>query len=221
MTPHKNNDVESSDTESFSSDKHTAEPEVSLDQLFSELSKETQLTDIPESDEDEFSKIKHNISKLPEIKSNLEAKLVGKPTARPDIVRINDPIVLKVKVKDDEPKDAGSKWFGMRQPELTPEIKRDLQVIKHRSALDPKRHYKKEKWDIPKFFQTGTIIEGNTEYYSSRMKRKDRGNTLVEEVLNDGDANKYFKRKFSQIQEAKHSGKKGHYKKVKLMRKRF
>ena len=53
----------------------------------------------------------------------------------------------------------------MKQPEMTPEIKRDLQIIKQRSALDPKRHYKKDKWEIPKFFQMGTIIEGNTEFY--------------------------------------------------------
>lgn len=60
----------------------------------------------------------------------------------------------------------------MSRPELTSSIKRDLQIIKQRQALDPKRHYKKEKWQIPKYFQMGTIVEGNTGYYNKLTKNK-------------------------------------------------
>ena len=81
----------------------------------------------------------------------------------------------------------------MKQPEMTPEIKRDLQIIKQRSALDPKRHYKKDKWEIPKYFQMGTIIEGNTEFYSARLKKKERGKTMVEELLNDDNTKNILK----------------------------
>ena len=42
----------------------------------------------------------------------------------------------------------------MKAPELTPELKADLKVIKMRGALDPKRFYKKsDREGLPKFFQ--------------------------------------------------------------------
>lgn len=37
----------------------------------------------------------------------------------------------------------------------------------------------------PEILPDGTIIEGNTEFYSSRLKRKERGKTMVEELLHD------------------------------------
>ncbi|CAK7906326.1 rRNA-processing protein Fcf2p [[Candida] anglica] len=246
MSPHTLSEptiVETSETELISGTEslsdlgaaavqYKVDAKLSLDDLFAELAEETSTGQTtvkdPEQSEDEFSKIRKAMSKLPKIESSLEAKLeqhdkntiTGKGH---DITRINDPIehirssaAEKAKLGE----DAGAKWFNMRKPELTAAVKRDLLVIQQRSALDPKRHYKKDKWQIPKFFETGTIIEGNTEFYS-RMKRKDRGNTLVEEVLNDQDKGKYFKRKYAEIQEKKTSGKRGHYKKVKEMRKKF
>ena len=67
----------------------------------------------------------------------------------------------------------------------------------------------------------GTIIEGNTEFYSSRLKRKERGKTMVEELLHDDTTKKYFKRKYHEIQQTKTSGRKGFYKKVKNARKKY
>ena len=90
----------------------------------------------------------------------------------------------------------------MKQPEMTPEIKR-FTNHKAKKCFRPKRHYKKDKWEIPKFFQMGTIIEGNTEFYSSRLKRKERGKTMVEELLHDDTTKKYFKRKYHEIQQTK------------------
>lgn len=89
-----------------------------------------------------------------------------------------------------------------------------------RSVLDPKRHYKKEgsKPKIPEFSQVGTIIEGPTEFFSARLTNKDRKRTLVEEVLEGEKATQRFKSKYNEIQEAKTSGKKAHYKKMKQMR---
>ncbi|KAK6459791.1 Fcf2 pre-rRNA processing-domain-containing protein [Scheffersomyces xylosifermentans] len=245
MTPHKSTDsiiVETSETESFSSEQskknkqrtEESDVDVSLDDLFSELSKETKnLRSIDEEEsvaaagdnESEFKKIQQSISKLPKIQSSLEKnmaqQLEAQKKSKHDITRINDPIAVQHKKADTETKDSGSKWFNMKQPEMTPQIRRDLSVIQQRSALDPKRHYKKEKWSIPKYFQMGTIVEGNTEFYSARLSRKQRGSTLVEEILHDDDTKKYFKRKYSEIQDSKTSGKKGHYKNVKQMRRKF
>ncbi|KAI7862155.1 Fcf2 pre-rRNA processing-domain-containing protein, partial [Spinellus fusiger] len=114
----------------------------------------------------------------------------------------------------------GKGWFDMERPEITAEIKRDLQIIKMRHVLDRKRHYKKmgKSYD-PKFFQMGTIIEGPTEFFSSRIQNKDRRQTLVDEVLADEQSRQYYKRKYNETQERTNSGGKKHWKKMKQQRK--
>ena len=106
---------------------------------------------------------------------------------------------------------------------VTPALKRDLQLLQMRSVLDPHRHYKKtnsKKSKIPEFSQTGTIIEGPTEFYSSRINRKDRAKNFVEEAMNTERENGRFKRKYDEIQDAKTSGKKAHYKELMAKRKK-
>lgn len=200
--------IETSETESFSERAHVPDDTASLDDLFADLKKESRSLPTVKN----FKSIEKSIQSLPRINANLETALQKKP------IRIHDP-VIPPKKKTTETSD--ERWFNMKQPEMTPEIKRDLQIIKQRSALDPKRHYKKDKWEIPKFFQMGTIIEGNTEFYSSRLKRKERGKTMVEELLHDDTTKKYFKRKYHEIQQTKTSGRKGFYKKVKNARKKY
>lgn len=134
--------------------------------------------------------------------------------------KIVDPVQVKREAKKARESNAGDKWFNMPKPELTQETKRDLQLLQMRSVLDRKRHYKKEKVGVPQYFQTGTIIEGNTEYYSARLSNKERKKTLAEEILADSESRKYFKRKYADIQTSKLSGRKAHYKKVKEMRKK-
>lgn len=200
--------IETSETESFSERAHVPDDTASLDDLFADLKKESRSLPTVK----DFKSIEKSIQSLPRINANLETALQKKP------IRIHDP-VIPPKKKTTETSD--ERWFNMKQPEMIPEIKRDLQIIKQRSALDPKRHYKKDKWEIPKFFQMGTIIEGNTEFYSSRLKRKERGKTMVEELLHDDTTKKYFKRKYHEIQQTKTSGRKGFYKKVKNARKKY
>ncbi|CAG8556372.1 3170_t:CDS:2 [Diversispora eburnea] len=114
---------------------------------------------------------------------------------------------------------SGPGWFDMPKPELTPEIKRDLHVIKLRNVLDPKRFYKKDNSkNIPKYFQVGTIIEGPTDFYASRLPRKERKKTIVDELMADDKAKKYYKRKFLEIQETKQSGGKKYYKNLRNKR---
>ena len=97
---------------------------------------------------------------------------------------------------------------------LTPQLKRDLQLIEMRSVLDPHRHYKKTsgKAKIPAFSQVGTVLEGPTEWYSSRINKKDRAKTFVEEAMAGERKTGHFKRKYNEIQEKKTSGKKAYYK---------
>ncbi|KAF9912661.1 hypothetical protein BX616_010268 [Lobosporangium transversale] len=126
--------------------------------------------------------------------------------------------VSKKQKQEEREKTTGKGWFDLPQQVLTPELKRDLQILKLRNVLDPKRFYKREdksKAKFPKYFQVGTIIEGNTEFYSSRLTKKERATTITGEVMKDLTGRDYYKRKFNEIQEAKQSGGKRFYKKGK------
>ncbi|KAK3814902.1 MAG: Fcf2 pre-rRNA processing-domain-containing protein [Benniella sp.] len=126
--------------------------------------------------------------------------------------------VSKKQKQEEREKTAGKGWFDLPQQIMTPELKRDLQILKLRNVLDPKRFYKREdkgKAKFPKYFQIGTVIEGNTEFYSSRLTKKERATTITGEVMKDLAGREYYKRKFSEIQEAKQSGGKRFYKKGK------
>jgi hypothetical protein len=117
---------------------------------------------------------------------------------------------------------AGPDWFNLPKTELTPELKRDLQLIRMRSVLDPKRHYKKEngKAKIPEFSQVGTIIQGPTEFFSGRIAKKDRKKNFVEEALALERQNRRFESKYRDIQATKTSGKKAFYKDLQAKRNR-
>jgi hypothetical protein len=65
-------------------------------------------------------------------------------------------IYLKNKKKVAE--GPGKGWFDMKVPELTPELKRDMLLLKNRAALDPKQFYKRQKKDLPKFFQVCRVF---------------------------------------------------------------
>ena len=63
----------------------------------------------------------------------------------------------------------------MPRTEITPQIRRDLQLLKLRNVLDPKRHYRKDdSKGFPKYFQTGKIVDGPTEFFSARLTKKER-----------------------------------------------
>lgn len=117
-------------------------------------------------------------------------------------------------------KTKGDKWFNLPATELTEERKNDLEVLHMRKALDPKRFYKgNDMKSIPKFFQFGTVVESKADFYHSRIPKKQRKSTIVEELLADADFRKFNKRKYSEIQEAKRMGQ-GPYKHMKRLKKR-
>ncbi|TLD28945.1 hypothetical protein PspLS_03850 [Pyricularia sp. CBS 133598] len=116
--------------------------------------------------------------------------------------------------------DAGSDWFNMPKTNATPELVRDLKLLRMRNVLNPKQFFKKDTRTqlVPTYCQLGTIIEGPTEFYNARLNRKERKKTLAEEVLASSDAMAKFKTKYSDIQTRKMSGRKGSYKKMMTQR---
>ncbi|KAF9677966.1 hypothetical protein SADUNF_Sadunf08G0162900 [Salix dunnii] len=141
----------------------------------------------------------------------------------------NDPIKLN-KLRKTQCKDTlGKDWFDMPAPTITPELKRDLQLLKvpfsmlmyfvvlrkfsyHdvlRSAIDPKRHYKRgdpKSKDLPKYFQVGTVVESATDFYSGRLTKKERKATIADELLSDQTFGAYRKRKVREIEEKNRPG---------------
>jgi len=52
-----------------------------------------------------------------------------------------------------------SGWFDIPKAEITPEIKRHLQLLKLRDVLDPKRFYKKgDLKELPTHFQVRVSV---------------------------------------------------------------
>ncbi|AAS53885.1 AFR514Cp [Eremothecium gossypii ATCC 10895] len=153
-----------------------------------------------------FRDIEQRLRRLPRIQSGFDG-LAAQPPAR---ARSAPPA----------PAPPAADWFQLPRPELTPELRRDLALIKHRAALDPKRHYRKEKWQVPERFSVGTVIEGTGEFYSSRLQNSQRKATMLETLLADDDSARYFRRRYAEVQVTKTSGKRAHYKRVRDRRRR-
>nr|CAG4643581.1 EOG090X0GO7 [Ilyocryptus agilis] len=97
-------------------------------------------------------------------------------------------------------KTKGDKWFNLPAAKMTEEKFRDLQVIQMRSILDPKQFYKKNDLKVlPKYFQVGTVVDNAADFYHSRVPKKDRKKTLVDELMADANFQRYNKRKYAEI----------------------
>eukprot|EP00537_Pseudo-nitzschia_pungens_P001495 CAMPEP_0172359352 /NCGR_PEP_ID=MMETSP1060-20121228/3562_1 /TAXON_ID=37318 /ORGANISM="Pseudo-nitzschia pungens, Strain cf. cingulata" /LENGTH=287 /DNA_ID=CAMNT_0013080963 /DNA_START=115 /DNA_END=978 /DNA_ORIENTATION=- len=93
---------------------------------------------------------------------------------------------------------AGKGWFGMKPSAMTDDIKTDLAIIRNRTYLDPKRFYKSTD-KHHKIVQVGTVIEGASEFYSSRLTKKERRSNLTEELMADQATTDYAKNKFQKM----------------------
>ncbi|KFZ63160.1 Deoxynucleotidyltransferase terminal-interacting protein 2, partial [Podiceps cristatus] len=111
---------------------------------------------------------------------------------------------LKKQRRAEREKTTGDGWFGMKAPEMTSELKNDLKVLKMRASLDPKRFYKKNDRDgLPKYFQVGTVVDSPIDFYHSRIPKKQRKRTIVEELLADSEFRRYNKKKYQEIMSEK------------------
>lgn len=107
---------------------------------------------------------------------------------------------LKKLRRRERDKTKGKKWFNLPAPEMTEEVKRDLEVIQMRSALDPKHFYKRNDMQgLPKYFQIGKVVDAPLDYYNSRLTKKERKRTIVDELMADAEFAKYNKRKYQEI----------------------
>lgn len=82
-----------------------------------------------------------------------------------------------------------------------------------RGLLDPKHQKKALRANAPEYSQVGEVIAGPTDFYSSRLTRKERKNTILKEVTDTVNKTK-LQTKYAGIQRDKASGKKAFYKKL-------
>jgi hypothetical protein len=113
-----------------------------------------------------------------------------------------DARVLHRAAKKNAPDTAGKSWYDLPATTITDEVKNDLRVLRLRSALDPKAFYKKfDNTKFPKYFQFGTVVEGATEFYSSRLSKKQRKRTFTEEIMADSHLTEVRKKRYTKMQE--------------------
>ncbi|XP_041064680.1 deoxynucleotidyltransferase terminal-interacting protein 2 [Carcharodon carcharias] len=107
---------------------------------------------------------------------------------------------LKKKHREERAKTTGDGWYNMKAPDLTDELKNDLRALKMRAAINPKRFYKKnDREGFPKYFQVGKVLDNPVDFYHSRIPKKQRKRTMVEELLADVEFRRYNKKKYQQI----------------------
>ena len=109
-----------------------------------------------------------------------------------------DPRVRRRRRKGD---NAGKNWFNMKAGKLTPENKLHFLMLKYRHMLYRKHKPTKMKEDfVPNYFQMGTVIEGPTEWYSSRMTKKERRSSWSNEYLDTPSTKEWLQEKTRRAQ---------------------
>ena len=94
----------------------------------------------------------------------------------------NSHIVSQKKPKQSK-KDLTDKWLQMTTPEVTEEIRNDFRYLELRRFSSKKNFYKSSGIKgVPDQFQVGTVIEGAGDFYSGRFTKKQRPQSIVEEV---------------------------------------
>ncbi|KAF9481195.1 Fcf2-domain-containing protein [Pholiota conissans] len=150
----------------------------------------------------------------PEVERTEKATALTSVPAPPilpeELTKSGKPLTKKEK-KVLRAKTAGKDWFDLPAPpeyEL-PRMYREVEALRLRNQLDPKRFYKKDEGEgkgikgLPKYFAIGTILPTKTPFgtpSSDNLTRANRKRTLVDELVDDAEAKRYAKKKFEDLQ---------------------
>ncbi|OTF76036.1 deoxynucleotidyltransferase terminal-interacting protein 2-like protein [Euroglyphus maynei] len=96
-------------------------------------------------------------------------------------------------------------WFNMpRVEEMSKEMEKDLMALKMRRVWNPKQFYKKSSQisaandgmgEKGKYFQIGTVQQTATDFYSGRLTRRERKQTILDELMSDAQLKAFNRRK--------------------------
>jgi len=101
-----------------------------------------------------------------------------------------------------------ARWSGIETTKMTEAVRQDLDILRMRNFINPKKHYKANdhKWR-PTEFQVGRVIVGAHEYYSALGGSRGRRNgSLLDGLESDDMFRDYAKRKFRETNVQNSSG---------------
>lgn len=111
-------------------------------------------------------------------------------------------------------------YFDFESTEMTDSVRHDLEVLRLRTFINPKKHYKgsDHRWK-PEKFQVGTVVLPAHEYYSQAGSKRQLKQGALAALKGDQGTRAYMKRKFMEAQEvAQAGGKKSYKRKMKQRR---
>ena len=87
-------------------------------------------------------------------------------------------------------------WLDGNPSTLDKSIRRDLELLRMRNFIDPKRFYKANDngKSAPSRFMLGTVVEAPHEFLSSRLTKSERSSSIFQGALRDDGLRKYVSR---------------------------
>ncbi|KAH8108707.1 Fcf2 pre-rRNA processing-domain-containing protein [Phellopilus nigrolimitatus] len=165
-----------------------------------------------------------SLQEVPSALRDLEAEKLGAastalgapaaPLPPPELAKDGKKLTKKER-KTQKQKTAGPGWFDLPAPDAAdlPRLHREVEALRLRNALDPKRFYRKEEGEgrasrgfLNTSLYVGTIIPTSTPFgtaSSDNLTRAERKRTLVDELVDDSEAKRYAKKKFGDLQSVK------------------
>ncbi|KAJ8691231.1 hypothetical protein PTI98_010827 [Pleurotus ostreatus] len=130
--------------------------------------------------------------------------------ATPELSSSGKPLTKKER-KALKKQTAGPGWFDLPAPAEAdlPRLHREVEALRLRNQLDPKRFYRKDEGEgkgikgLPKYFAIGTVLPTDTPFgtpSSDNLPKSHRKRTIVDELVDDAEAKRYAKKKFSELQ---------------------
>jgi len=144
------------------------------------------------------------------VKASSSFDVPAPPVPPPELTKSSKPLTKKEK-KALKNMTAGSDWFDLPAPAEAdlPRLYREVEALRLRNQLDPKRFYRKDEGEgkgikgLPKYFAIGTIVPSSTPFGTAsadNLTRSHRKRTLVDELVDDAEAKRYAKKKFTELQ---------------------
>ena len=115
---------------------------------------------------------------------------------------LNEHFLEKKRRKEENKNSTGPKWFNMKAPELTTELKQELKAVKLGNLSTPfEFHKKSDRKGYAKFFQIGTIQDNILDGKANRLKKSEIKNRIAEQLLDYDLEQNFTLKKFNEYQE--------------------
>ncbi|CAH8664017.1 unnamed protein product [Schistosoma margrebowiei] len=104
------------------------------------------------------------------------------------------------RIRRAERKSKLSNWFDLPRPDVTEEDRDDLELIRLRRAISSDTHVRRSDGKSA-YFQRGVVVDDPGSFYD-RLPRKQRGKTLVDELLANAEIMKAQRKRYAKIARA-------------------